>query len=254
MIPLVDMTIDCVLSVNVFVDQLDAVAAFYVDGLSLPLSSKSASQLSFYYGMTSLNIHQASDADRHSIGRPTGLGLRTRHASDVDQIVKRLRTKFTSQANIATESWARGTRVNITDPANNQLTIWGTDDPNDDEFPHLFEGPSIVTIPSRDLRRSLGFYYGVLQLPMMEQPNPQTAIFFHDGCRLIVTANDPWSPAPPTTGESGVCLSTTDLDGLVHNLEHHGISLAEPITGNSTIRGASVRDPDGNLLTLLSQI
>ena len=253
MIFLVAMSIDCVLSVNVFVDQLDAVTAFYVDGLLLPLSSESGNLLSFYYGVTALNIHKASEADRHSVGRQTGLALRTRHASDVEQIVKRLRTKFPSQANIAAESWSRGTRATITDPANNQLTIWGTDDPNDDEFPHLFEGPSIVTLPTRDLTRSLGFYYGVLQLPMMEQPNPQTAIFFHDGCRLVVTANDPWSPAPATTGESGVCLSTNDLDGLVQNLEYHRISLVEPIAGNSTIRGASTRDPDGNLLTFLSQ-
>ncbi len=247
------MYINGILNVNVLVRSIEDVRHFYTEALGLPLANESAGILSFYYGQTSFNVLQASDADRSLIGRRTGIGLRTQRDSDIIPIPKRLHKQSNTSVSIQAGSWANGSRATVTDPCQNELTIWGCRGEEYDDYPHLFEGSATVAIQTSDLRRSLAFYYGLLQLPMMEQTHPGYAMFFHQGTRLIVTEKDAWDVTEAAQGETGICFDVNDLDSLVQNLNHNGVALNESVQGTDQVRGASVHDPDGNQIAFLSK-
>jgi len=246
------MYINSILNVSLMVRSVEEVRQFYTEALGLPLANEAPGILSFYYGETALYVLQATDGDRPLVGRQTGLGLRTQRESDIIPISKRLHNKANTQGGVQTGSWANGSRAVVTDPCQNSFTIWGCRNEQYDEYPHLYDGPATVAIHTSDLRRSLAFYYGLLQLPMVEQTSPGVAMFFHQGTRLILSENDAWDVTGAARGETGVCFDVNDLDSLVQNLTHNGVALAETVEGAEQTRGASVQDPDGNLLSFLT--
>lgn len=98
------MNINYILNINIFINQLKNITTFYINKLSLPLSSKNKNLLSFYYNITTLNIHHTSTTNHNSIKQQTKLNLQTQHTNNVKPIMKHLQNKFHSQTNVTIKS------------------------------------------------------------------------------------------------------------------------------------------------------
>jgi predicted enzyme related to lactoylglutathione lyase len=242
------MRVTHVHSVSVFVGSLEQVEDFYANGLLLPFGTSREGLRALFVGDTALALFTAGTEDQALVGRNTGIALRTRGEGDFDQLSRQLQNAGHTLGEQRTTPSGRA--APIKDPAGNQLWLW--DAPNESEFPHLFDAPALVTIGVRDLRRSLPFYHGIMELPMIEQVGPQTAIFFPNSTRVVLASGPEWTPSLPVTGETGLCLSVEDLPSYVDGLRHRGVEIVEETVSNGDLVAAAVKDPDGNQLTLMS--
>jgi catechol 2,3-dioxygenase-like lactoylglutathione lyase family enzyme len=241
------MGIERVLSVNVFVDALDAARRHYSDGLALQVGRHTEQVLTFCPNGTPLNFLPGRGDDAELIGRRTGITLAMRGEGDLDRLVERFEKQRIVCDSI--EPWRGGTRCHATDPAGNQLTlIEGTDGEYDQT---MFEGAASVTLAVRDLYRSLDYYVGMLEIPMLGQPDANTAVLFNSGTHVVLAAAPTWSPARPVTGETGLCLHVEDSGYVFDMIQGKGLGFAEPTQKAGDISLVSIADPDGNKLTLM---
>jgi catechol 2,3-dioxygenase-like lactoylglutathione lyase family enzyme len=244
------MHIEGILSVNVFVEQTEQVRYFYEDGLVLPDGLVRDNLLTFFSGESVLNLVAASDTDRPNIGRQTGLAFRVRGEGDLQRYGDRIHSKFSSCMKGTVVNWRGGMWLQLVDPAGNEITLY--EDNLNSSTPHMFDSPASVSVRVSDLRDALDFYYGVLQIPLADQPDSDSAVLFYEGTRLILTTGRNGSPTQPASGETGICLTVNDLHGLIGNIQHRRIPMEEELHTGKHQMGASVRDPFGNLITFLS--
>ena len=104
-----------------------------------------------------------------------------------------------------------------------------------------------------DLYRSLDFYVSMLELPMLGQPDANTAVLFNSGTHLIISAKPTWSPAPPVRGETRIVLLMDDVGYTVDMLQGKGVQFPEPPRRAGDLTFAVLVDPDGNRLTLMGK-
>jgi predicted enzyme related to lactoylglutathione lyase len=243
------MRVNGVHSISLFVPSYESVKDFYLTGLSLPFGATRPGLHSIYTGRTALALIDAGSEDSALVGRQTGMTLRTRGPGDFEQFLGRL-TKNGNTVG-AIESHAVGRTARLTDPVGNQFCLW--DAPDYSQAPHLFDAPAMISIGVRDLRHAMPFYHGVLELPMFDQPDANTALFFPDATHVVISARPGWSPSPPAVGETGLCLRVEGLDSYVDGLKFRGAELVEESNVDGALIAAAIKDPDGNQITLIAE-
>lgn len=245
------MSIDRIASVNVFVRDVEAASDFYEGALALPLGRRTPNLLTLYTGKTVLNLIRATGQDLAQVGRTTGLALRMRGTGELGIFARRLEGKGRSISERDIAGWRDGAILEVKDPDNNRLTLYESESVRDDLT--FFDGPSAVVVRVKSLRRALETYLGVFELSMLDQPDPNTAIFMPGGTQLILTDRGVYSPAAPTDGETGLCFEVSDPERTFDDLAGRGLRFATPPQLAGTHWVAGVRDQDGNVLTLLGK-
>ncbi len=236
------MRVRSIASITLVTPSIELIRDFYVDHLALPFSVEHPGLLSLYGSDVTLNLLAAPEGGERLAGRTTGMTLRTRAAGDLAQLVDRLRARRLGVDSFEMGVTWGGARVVVRDPAGNRFALWEA--PNHRGDLHLFDGPSHVAVRVKNLRQALDFYVGVLELPLIDQIDAQTASFFADTTNLIVTSGT-GTPCPPITGETGICLSVEGMESYLSMLEGKRLSVTRrPPFGGQML--ASVRDPDGN--------
>ncbi len=245
------MAIESIQSVNVFVRNLEAAVRFYDDVLSLPLARRADGMATFYSGQrgAQLNVLRAGSEDAGSVGRHTGIALRVREFGDLDSFVRRVEAK-TGRADVS--SFRRGNRLELRDGDDNRMALVETQSP--EENPPIFDAPASVSVRVRNLRAAMEFYVGLLELPMVDQPDPNSALFFSGTTQLILADRPGITPATPVDGETGICFALDDAERTFDDLMGRGARFAVPprLLGPAWI--ASLRDPDGNVFTLYGRV
>jgi predicted enzyme related to lactoylglutathione lyase len=118
----------------------------------------------------------------------------------------------------------------------------------------MIKGLRSATIWSEDLNNLLPFYRDTLGLPVAIQipgfvvlgdlGKPALALGTHSEVRGRNT-----DPARHMVG-----LSTDDVDGDWKRLKHAGVEFVETPTDYGTLRIATLKDPEGNLVQLLQSL
>lgn len=227
---------------------MTAAQDFWEGALALPFGRATEGVLTLYTGRTVLNVLKAGPDDLAQVGRSTGIALRMRGMGELGQFARRLEAKHGVSDRDAWR-WHDGVAVDLTDPDGNKLTLYESDERRDDLT--IFEGPSCVAVRVRNLRKAFEFYIGTLELSMLDQPDPNTAILMPGGTNLVLVDRPLKSPSLPVEGETGVCLELDDAERTLEDLAGRGVRFSTPpqLVGKHWI--AAVRDPDGNVLTLL---
>ncbi|MBT9556130.1 MAG: VOC family protein [Myxococcales bacterium] len=243
------MAITQIQSVNLFVSESDAVLRFYEDGLALPLARRAPGLTAFYTGDVHLNLVKPAGSDSSLIGRSTGVTLRMRGDGELPQILRRLESKGFSASEKDLVRWRNGARAEVKDPDGNRLTL--IEDPDWRNDLTFFDGPSSVCLRVKALRPALEFYLGMLELSMDEQPDPNVAILMPGGTQLVLTDRGQPFPAIPVEGETGICFTVERPSGTFDELQGRGVRFAEApqLVGKTWV--GSIRDPSGNVITLI---
>lgn len=243
------MAITQIQSVNLFVSESDAVSRFYEDGLALPLARRAPGLTAFYTGDVQLNLVKPAGSDAALVGRSTGVSLRMRGDGELPQVLRRLESKGFSASEKDMVRWRNGARAEVKDPDGNRITL--VEDPDWRSDLTFFEGPSSVCVRVKALRPALEFYLGMLELTMDEQPDPSVAILMPGGTQLVLTERGQAFPAIPVEGETGICCTVERPSGTFDELQGRGVRFAQmpQLFGKTWV--ASIRDPSGNVITLL---
>jgi catechol 2,3-dioxygenase-like lactoylglutathione lyase family enzyme len=112
-----------------------------------------------------------------------------------------------------------------------------------------------IAVPVRDIERAIEFYRDVLRMRFLFQAPPGLAFFDLSGVRLMLDA-----PAQAQAGNSSVIYyRVPDLEATVATLRTRGVEFeAEPHLiarlPDHELWMAFFRDPDGNLLALMSEV
>jgi methylmalonyl-CoA/ethylmalonyl-CoA epimerase len=113
-----------------------------------------------------------------------------------------------------------------------------------------------LLIPVDDFEKGLAFYRDVLGIPFLFAAPPQMAFFNCGGIRLLVGVLPPGEK--PQRG-SAIYFQVADIKGIHASLKANGVAFrAEPHivhrTPTSELWLAEFTDPDGNQLSLMSEI
>ncbi len=118
-------------------------------------------------------------------------------------------------------------------------------------------GVGQISISVTDVDRAVEFYRGVLGIPFLFQVpgNPAMAFFDCGGTRLYIV--QPEEP-DPQTGASVIYFTVDSAQAATDELKSKGIKFeAEPRiihqTDSYTLWMAFFRDPDGNLMAVMSE-
>jgi methylmalonyl-CoA/ethylmalonyl-CoA epimerase len=112
-----------------------------------------------------------------------------------------------------------------------------------------------IAIPVRDVERAVAFYRDTLGMRLLFQAPPGLAFFDLDGVRLMLDG-----PAAAQAGNSSVIYyNVPDLDAAFRTLSERGVVFVrEPHLvarlPDHELWMAFLRDPDENLLALMSEI
>ncbi len=238
-------------SVTLYFHAVHAARPFYEGALDLPYGRSGGSMVSLYTKETALNLVAADDSTRDLVGRDSGLTLRMRGEGDMSVVAKRLQKEGHGDGTQA-DYFRGGKRAHVMDPARNRITLW--EDPGDPDDLNMFDGPASVTVKVRNIQRALAFYTMTLELPMLDQPDRTTAVFFPGGTNLIIAESDSWSPAPPVSGETGVCLLVESPYAMIDTLKGRGVRFVEgPVEIEDAVL-AQFEDPDRNRMTMLGKL
>lgn len=112
-----------------------------------------------------------------------------------------------------------------------------------------------IAIPVADVERAITFYRDVLGMRFLFQAPPGLGFFDCDGVRLMLDG-----PAKAQAGQSSVLYyKVDDIDGACERLTGRGVTFeAMPHLvaklPDHELWMAFFRDPDGNLLALMSEV
>ena len=113
-----------------------------------------------------------------------------------------------------------------------------------------------ILIPVDDFEKGVAFYRDVLGIPFLFAALPQMAFFNCGGIRLLVGVLPPGEK--PQRG-SAIYFQVADIKGVHATLKAKGVTIrAEPHivhrTPTSELWLAEFMDPDGNQLSLMSEV
>ena len=113
-----------------------------------------------------------------------------------------------------------------------------------------------LLIPVDDFDRGVAYYRDVLGLRFLFAAPPQMAFFMCGGVRLLIGVMPPGQK--PQRG-SAIYFDVKDIHGVFAHLKRNGVHfMAEPHVVNRTPKSelwlAEFRDPDGNQLSLMSEV
>ncbi len=112
-----------------------------------------------------------------------------------------------------------------------------------------------IAVPVRDIERAVAFYRDVLGMRFLFQAPPGLGFFDCGGVRLMLDA-----PAGENAGNASVIYyRVDDLDASHETLLERGVSFEAPPhmiakLPDHELWMAFLRDPDGNLLALMSEV
>lgn len=121
---------------------------------------------------------------------------------------------------------------------------------------HRLDGIGQISIAVHDLDRAVAFYRDILKIPFLFQAPPGMAFFDCGGVRLMLALPD---GGGDDHGTSIIYYRVDDIQATAEALAGHGIELEqEPQLAaklpDHELWLAFFRDPDHNLLALMSEI
>lgn len=127
---------------------------------------------------------------------------------------------------------------------------------NDPKTTRLYEIGQIA-VPVSDIERATAFYRDVLGMQFMFQAPPGLAFFDCNGVRLMLDA--PAKQAQPQQLSSIIYYRVADLPAVYQALVEKGVAFEEEPglvakMPDHDLWMAFFRDPDGNLLALMSEV
>ena len=113
------------------------------------------------------------------------------------------------------------------------------------------DGISLVIIPATDQDRSIEFYVGSLGFEL------RTDVPFGDRYRWVEVypSSGTTRPQDPTAVQTGITLTTTDIDAAHAELRSRGVDVDAEVSrmGDPVPPMFWFRDPDGNSLMIVEQ-
>ena len=242
-------------STNLFVrkGQLTASRTFWEEGLGIPLGRAAESLLTFYLGdNTQLNIHESTPSNEALAARHTGLGLRVPAPGDLARVTQRLQSRGVTVASGQIRDFMSSQSLTLTGPAGNTICLLESEELSDQ--PHMFDAPAFVAVSVSHMRRSLDFYVGRLEMPMLDQIDQHTVRLLSEGTQIVLCERRGTSPTTPVSGDTGICLGVRDPEYAFGQLAGRGVAFRDTPTTLGNTMLASVSDPDGNTLNLMGTI
>lgn len=121
----------------------------------------------------------------------------------------------------------------------------------------MITGVQDVYVYVQDMKRSLGFYRGMLGLTVTFEDDHWSALDV-GGVRVGLHATDAGAPIPPVPRDPAgakagatLTLRTSDLRGEVKRLKAAGVKFLGEITDAEWGSVVAFEDPDGNVLKLM---
>lgn len=111
----------------------------------------------------------------------------------------------------------------------------------------LIEGFDSVFYQVCNMDRAVGFYEGVLGLPLRRREGRDWAEFDCGGVTLALAGE---LAVAPQRGGGTVCLSTSDIAALEAQLAQHGVQRGR-VEEMGAARTLEIYDPDGNQLVAI---
>jgi len=122
----------------------------------------------------------------------------------------------------------------------------------------------VANLKASDLERTISFYEGKLGLPLAERreilPGHKEALFPAGGAVICVEE----SGNVPTSGHTPVVFEVDDIEPVVRGLRGRGVTFedydypslktVDGVASVGSFRAAWFKDPDGNLLGILSRV
>jgi predicted enzyme related to lactoylglutathione lyase len=121
--------------------------------------------------------------------------------------------------------------------------------------PGVFYGPMLVC---GDFRRTFEFYHRTLGLETEVDGSPPWAEFQSKSVRLVLLVHGATAPprANATGGAAVLAVQMEDVDSVHARLVKAGVSFESPPTDRPMmgLRSALLRDPEGNLVEITTQL
>ncbi len=116
-------------------------------------------------------------------------------------------------------------------------------------------GVATVWLPVKDVERAVGFYRDVLGLRFLFQAPPGLAFFECGGVRLMLSRPEGSAPS----ASSILYYDVPDLHGAYDTLRARGVQFEDAPhqvadLGDRALWMTFLRDPEGNLLALMSEV
>ena len=230
-----------------------AARTWWEDSLGLPVGRTTEALQTFFLGdNTLLNLHTANSETDGLAARSTGVGLLVPASGDLARIIQRLRSRGAQISDGQLRPYLSGHVLRITGPCGNTVSVAEVDEFSDQ--PHMFEGPGFVTVGVSNLRRSLDFYVGRMELPMIDQLDRHTARLMSHGTQLILSEVGQSTSLAAVRGDTGICLEVDGPEYLFGQLEGRSIPFRNKPTTLGSHMLAAVTDPDGNTINLLGSV
>lgn len=118
-------------------------------------------------------------------------------------------------------------------------------------------GIDYVTLFVDDFEASLGFYTKVLGLTVLHGSPNFAQLSAGDGVKLGLhqSREEHRSPTKPKASRINLHFVVADVDAAHASLEAHGVAIAQlPTTQPWGMRTVSVKDPDGNIVELVTRV
>jgi predicted enzyme related to lactoylglutathione lyase len=119
------------------------------------------------------------------------------------------------------------------------------------DTPAIVAGVDFVSIPTRDIRRAIGFYGDTLGLRCsVDRPDRHYAEFEPGTVTLSVIDPEGMGIGPFAANRNPIALHVDDVAAAREQLETRGVEFAGDIFDTGVCHMAFFSDPDGNALML----
>jgi catechol 2,3-dioxygenase-like lactoylglutathione lyase family enzyme len=114
----------------------------------------------------------------------------------------------------------------------------------------LITGTDFITLPTRDFEAAIGFYSGVLGLPLSKRWGQRPAGEFETGNLTIAVMQSDAFGSEFQAHRNPVELRVDDFEGARRELESRGVEFKGETLDSGVCFQAFFEDPDGNMLAI----
>ncbi len=114
----------------------------------------------------------------------------------------------------------------------------------------LITGTDFITVATRDLDAAIGFYVGVLGLPLSKRWGQMPAAEFETGNLTIAVMQSDAFGLEFRANNHPIELRVDDFEAAHDELESRGVEFKGEAIDSGVCRQAFFEDPDGNVLAI----
>ena len=147
--------------------------------------------------------------------------------------------------------------TSIPDSSGNSIMLIGADERPAE--PTIDEAVGSVSVFVEDLERARTFYVDQLGFAVRAEPHPGLLVLGESGTALMLYQVEPDNPTTPIGIRTGITLADPDPAAVLSRVTDSDERVIDQVDGpagedgSSPVIAATLSDPDGNLLTLLSE-